>query len=122
VDGFRDDPQLREATAELALLKGVLQWQLEKLRAGDWDVLRADGSPADPATWFIQQGKLVIDAIAKVASLTFSDEHRAAMALLEPAIKVIQGSIHELVPAEVTPILIDTIGSRLERILVPDRV
>jgi len=120
IEQFRNDPKIHDATESLIMVKAALHWQLEKIEGGTFSAWKSLGLPEDPATWLIQQGKLVIEATAKACSLTYKDKVRAACTILEPALKVVQDVIYERIVDEgLRGSICDAIQAGLAQLLVP---
>lgn len=117
---LRSDPKIRDATEDLIMVKAAMRWQAERIQNGEFDVMKAKDLPEDPATWLIHQGKLVIDATAKACQLTYADKFKAACALLDPALKVVQNVIFERVTDKnLRAAIFDAIQTGLAELLVP---
>ena len=119
LEQFRDDSALLSQIDQIALAKAVLQWQFERMLAGDWDVMKSENLPEHPATWIIEQCGKVQAMTYRAAVATFKDEIRAAVELLRPACKVIENAVNQFVPTEQQQACLEFIRAGMSKIVVP---
>ena len=120
IDKAKASPaDLRSAEAELALLKGVLAWQYEKLLNGTWDVQKTPDLQEHPASWLIESGAKVIDKVARVNGMINRDRIQGMVALVDPVINVVLTIIEQHVPDDAKALARESVRERLSQILVP---
>jgi hypothetical protein len=120
IDQAKNSPaELRSAEAELALMKGVLAWQYEKLLAGEWDMLKTPELEEHPASWLIESGARVVDKVARVNGMINRDRIQGMVALIDPVINVVLTVIEQHVPDDAKVVARETVRKKLSAILVP---
>jgi hypothetical protein len=120
IDQAKSSPaELRSAEAELALMKGVLAFQYEKLLAGEWDMLKTPDLEEHPSSWLIEAGAKVVDRVAKVNSMINRDRLQALVAIVNPVINVVMTVIEQHVPDGAKVEARETVRKKLSAILIP---
>ena len=117
---WRNSPELRLPDKRLALMQAALDLKIQQIKDGSFNVLKAQGLPEDKLTWLLQHVGLVIDKINKVNALTFREPIKAAVTLMEPALRMFGDILEKYVtdPSQCVAARQD-VQERLSRIMVP---
>ena len=114
------DHQLRIPDRALAMQRAALDDKFDAILRGEFDVMRTAELPEDPHTWLIDAAGAVVEKVMRVQTFTYKEPMRAAMAIFEPALRVVQDAIERFVPVDQREACSKFIGEGLAKVVVPN--
>ena len=77
--------------------------------------------PEDPYSWLIEAAGAVVEKVMRTQAYTHREPMRAALAILKPALRVMQDVIEQYVPAEQRQACKEFFSDGVSKVVVPAR-